>query len=50
MPKSGVAPPESAAEMIRFARESLRERGYFPYYLYRQKYMAGNLENTGYAK
>ena len=48
--KSDYAPPESAAEMIRFARESLRERGYFPYYLYRQKYMAGNLENTGYAK
>ena len=48
--KSDYAPPESAAEMIRFARESLRERDYFPYYLYRQKYMAGNLENTGYAK
>lgn len=48
--KSDYAPPESAAEMIRFARESLRAKGYFPYYLYRQKYMAGNLENTGYAK
>ena len=48
--KSDYAPPESAAEMIRFASESLREHGYFPYYLYRQKYMAGNLENTGYAK
>ena len=24
--------------------------GYEPYYLYRQKYMAGALENTGYAK
>ena len=48
--KSDYAAPESAAEMIRFARESLRGHGYFPYYLYRQKYMAGNLENTGYAK
>jgi len=24
--------------------------GWRPYYLYRQKYMAGNLENVGYAK
>ena len=24
--------------------------GYFPYYLYRQKYMVGNLENVGYAR
>jgi oxygen-independent coproporphyrinogen-3 oxidase len=26
----------------------LREAGYKPYYLYRQKYAAGNLENTGF--
>jgi oxygen-independent coproporphyrinogen-3 oxidase len=26
------------------------EKGYEPYYLYRQKNMAGNLENVGYAK
>ena len=26
------------------------DRGYRPYYLYRQKHMAGNLENVGYAK
>ena len=24
--------------------------GYVPYYLYRQKYMAGNLENVGYSR
>ena len=40
---------EQAARMVDFARQSLREEGYFPYYLYRQKYMAGNLENVGYA-
>ena len=48
--KDDYAPPEDAADMIRHARVSLSEAGYYPYYLYRQKYMAGNLENTGYAK
>jgi len=32
------------------AREILGAEGYIPYYLYRQKYMNGNLENTGYAQ
>lgn len=36
--------------MVEFAHEYLATNGYNPYYLYRQKYMAGNLENTGYAK
>ena len=39
-----------AARMISTAREMLNTAGYKPYYLYRQKYMAGNLENVGYAK
>ncbi len=43
--------PENEIEkMVNYAHEKLYENGYFPYYLYRQKYMAGNLENTGYAK
>ena len=41
---------EGAAEMIAFARRSLMDAGWRPYYLYRQKYMAGNLENVGYAR
>ena len=41
---------EGAGEMIDLARERLMGAGYRPYYLYRQKYMAGNLENVGYAK
>ncbi len=41
---------ETADNMIRFAREILTKGGWHPYYLYRQKYMAGNLENVGYAK
>jgi oxygen-independent coproporphyrinogen-3 oxidase len=39
-----------AAEMIDFAHETLAEKGYLPYYLYRQKNTADNRENTGYAK
>ena len=35
---------------VEFAHERLNESGYRAYYLYRQKYMAGNLENVGYAK
>lgn len=35
-------------EMVDFAHDRLGENGYTPYYLYRQKYMAGSLENTGY--
>ncbi len=38
-----------AQEMISYARQRLTESGWQPYYLYRQKYMAGNLENVGYA-
>lgn len=40
----------AAGEMIDFARKRLTSLGYLPYYIYRQKYMAGNLENVGYAK
>ena len=38
-----------AGEMIAHARRQLTAAGWKPYYLYRQKYMAGNLENVGYA-
>lgn len=38
------------ADMVEYAHKTLSAAGYNPYYLYRQKYMAGNLENTGYAK
>ena len=41
---------EGAAEMIDSARRRLTAGGWRPYYLYRQKYMAGNLENVGYAR
>lgn len=35
-------------EMLDMGSKSLREQGYIPYYLYRQKHMAGSLENVGY--
>ena len=34
--------------MVDYARALAAERGYIPYYMYRQKYMSGNLENVGY--
>ncbi len=46
----GQIEAEGAAEMIALARNRLTAGGWRPYYLYRQKYMAGNLENVGYAK
>jgi len=38
---------EEAAQMVRYAGETLRSLGYKPYYLYRQKYMSGSFENVG---
>lgn len=38
------------AKCVDFAHERLNGAGYRAYYLYRQKYMAGNLENVGYSK
>lgn len=46
----GQVTADGAAEMIASARARLIAAGWNPYYLYRQKYMAGNLENVGYAK
>ena len=40
----------SVSEMVDKAYEMLTGKGYVPYYLYRQKNMSDNLENTGYAK
>ena len=37
-------------EMVRMGAEAARQIGMEPYYMYRQKYMQGNLENVGYAK
>ena len=36
--------------MLDYASPTLRTAGYRPYYLYRQKYMSGSLENVGWAR
>ena len=36
--------------MLDIAGVSLREHGYSPYYLYRQKFMSGGFENVGWTK
>ena len=37
-------------EMVAYANDTLRNLGYKPYYLYRQKYMSGSFENVGWSK
>lgn len=47
----GEALPDGSmvSRMVDMGRESAVKRGMRPYYLYRQKHQAGNLENVGYA-
>ena len=39
-----------ASKMVDVSKELVSKAGYVPYYMYRQKNMSGNLENTGYSK
>ncbi len=39
-----------ASSMVDYAQKTLEKNGYMPYYMYKQKYMSGNLENVGYCK
>lgn len=41
---------QETADMLEFAGKVLPQKEYFPYYLYRQSRMVGNLENVGWAK
>lgn len=41
---------ETVGRMVDVSRTLLRSAGYEPYYMYRQKYQAGNRENTGWTK
>ena len=44
-------PSQEAVEiMVEQANATLSGRGYVPYYLYRQKYMSGSLENVGWCR
>ncbi len=42
--------PTDTVDMLKLTSEYAKTAGYLPYYLYRQKNMADNLENIGYAK
>ena len=48
--KSSGLTAGDCAKCVDIAHERLNGAGYNAYYLYRQKYMAGNLENVGYSK
>jgi len=49
-PDMGKHCDDMVYETMELTREALEEHGYHPYYLYRQKYMAQNLENIGFCK
>ena len=46
----GLPTAEMVAEMVDYANTALRNAGYKPYYLYRQKYMSGSFENVGWSR
>ncbi len=48
--ENGIFMLHNSEEIMKIASEGARDMGLLPYYLYRQKNMAGNLENTGFAK
>ncbi len=41
---------QNTGEMMEIAEKGARDMGLLPYYLYRQKNISGNFENTGYAE
>lgn len=41
---------ETVKKMLDISTDAMKEAGYRPYYLYRQKHMAGAMENVGYCK
>lgn len=48
--EKGYTPSSDTGQMMDLATKMCRRAGLLPYYLYRQKNMSGNLENTGFAK
>lgn len=47
---AGLPEDFDVAEMISYAHGRLQNTGYEPYYLYRQKNILGDLENTGFSR
>ena len=50
MERQGLPSGEETSAMLDYAWQALRQAGQEPYYLYRQKYMSGALENIGWCK
>jgi len=51
MEDGGALPDgDEVAKMLDWSRQVLTAHGHLPYYLYRQKYMSGSLENVGWAR
>ena len=47
---AAAAQRETVSQMLDGASHALQNAGYGPYYLYRQKFMAGGFENVGWCK
>ncbi len=48
--KNELAKSDDMNKMLSFTQNRMKDEGYVPYYMYRQKNSSGNLENVGYAK
>jgi oxygen-independent coproporphyrinogen-3 oxidase len=48
--QKGLPDGEAVSQMLDYAWNALGKAGYFPYYLYRQKFMSGSFENIGWCK
>lgn len=48
--KNELAKADDMNEMLSYTQKRMKDEGYIPYYMYRQKNSSGNLENVGYAK
>ena len=48
--RANLPSAQDGTDMGAYANEALSRLGYKPYYLYRQKYMSGSFENTGWCR
>ena len=48
--EQNYANESDVSKMVEYSHDRLIKTGYMPYYMYRQKFMADNLENVGFCK
>ena len=48
--EQNYASAQDVTKMVEYSHDKLYKAGYLPYYMYRQKFMADNLENVGFCK